>query len=99
LIATIVSGGDTNLRDYSGKKPRQYQISQDTSVSADTFRSKSRLKSSPSAPMAQANTSSVHTLLKRYTSFRHSLVPQTRGSTIPRRGKSSRPISAHVLPI
>ncbi|XP_049810939.1 ankyrin repeat domain-containing protein SOWAHA-like [Schistocerca nitens] len=31
-------GADQNLRDYSGRKARQYQASQDTSVSADTFR-------------------------------------------------------------
>ncbi|XP_033609563.1 ankyrin repeat domain-containing protein SOWAHB isoform X3 [Cryptotermes secundus] len=33
-----VYGADPNLRDWSGRKPRQYQASQDTSVSADTFR-------------------------------------------------------------
>lgn len=35
----MVAGADPNLRDWSGRKPRQYQLSQDTSVSADTFRS------------------------------------------------------------
>jgi hypothetical protein len=34
-----LAGADPNLRDWSGRKPRQYQVSQDTSVSADTFRS------------------------------------------------------------
>lgn len=34
-----IAGADCNLRDWSGRKPRQYQPSQDTSVSADTFRS------------------------------------------------------------
>lgn len=34
-------GADQNLRDWSGRKARQYQVSLDTSVSADTFRSKS----------------------------------------------------------
>lgn len=33
-------GADQNLRDWSGRKPRQYQISLDNAVSADTFRSK-----------------------------------------------------------
>jgi hypothetical protein len=35
----MVAGADPNLRDWSGRKPRQYQLSQDTSVSADTFSS------------------------------------------------------------
>ncbi|XP_026686407.1 uncharacterized protein LOC103518959 [Diaphorina citri] len=37
-ILVQVYGADPDIRDYSGRKPRQYQISQDTSVSADTFR-------------------------------------------------------------
>ncbi|KAE9534838.1 hypothetical protein AGLY_008130 [Aphis glycines] len=32
-------GADPNVRDYSGRKPRQYQTNQDTSLSADTYRS------------------------------------------------------------
>ncbi|XP_027841396.1 ankyrin repeat domain-containing protein SOWAHD-like [Aphis gossypii] len=31
-------GADPNVRDYSGRKPRQYQTNQDTSLSADTYR-------------------------------------------------------------
>jgi hypothetical protein len=34
----LVARADLNLRDWSGRKPQQYQLSQDTSVSADTFR-------------------------------------------------------------
>ncbi|EEB19214.1 ankyrin repeat-containing protein, putative [Pediculus humanus corporis] len=33
-----VYAADQNLRDWSGKKPRQYRANMDTSVSADTFR-------------------------------------------------------------
>lgn len=33
------TGADPNVRDWSGRKPRQYQTNKDTSVSADTFRS------------------------------------------------------------
>lgn len=33
------AGADPNVRDYSGRKPRQYQTNQDTSLSADTYRS------------------------------------------------------------
>ena len=35
----MIAGADPNLRDWSGRKPRQYQLSQYTSVSADTFSS------------------------------------------------------------
>ena len=38
-ISVYISDADPNLRDWSGRKPRQYQASQDTAVSADTFRS------------------------------------------------------------
>ncbi|XP_075228541.1 uncharacterized protein LOC142328613 [Lycorma delicatula] len=33
-----VYGADSNIRDWSGRKPRQYQTNKDTAVSADTFR-------------------------------------------------------------
>ncbi|KAK6628943.1 hypothetical protein RUM43_002760 [Polyplax serrata] len=36
-----VYAADQNLRDWSGRKPRQYRTNCDTCVSADTFRSKS----------------------------------------------------------
>ncbi|KAK7873830.1 hypothetical protein R5R35_005809 [Gryllus longicercus] len=40
-------GADPNLRDWSGRKPRQYLANQDTAVSADTFRKiKARKKQS-----------------------------------------------------
>ncbi|XP_050548139.1 uncharacterized protein LOC126909752 [Daktulosphaira vitifoliae] len=32
-------GADPNVRDWSGRKPRQYQTNKDTSLSADTYRS------------------------------------------------------------
>lgn len=35
----MLAGADPNVRDYSGRKPRQYQTNQDTSLSADTYRS------------------------------------------------------------
>ncbi|XP_050521383.1 ankyrin repeat domain-containing protein SOWAHB isoform X2 [Daktulosphaira vitifoliae] len=31
-------GADPNVRDWSGRKPRQYQTNKDTSLSADTYR-------------------------------------------------------------
>lgn len=41
----IFTGGDPHLRDWSGRKARQYLTSKDTSVSADTFRSRSKKSS------------------------------------------------------
>lgn len=38
----LVSGANPGLRDWSGRKPRQYLTNKDTSVSADTFRSEYR---------------------------------------------------------
>ena len=38
-LKIIPSGADSNLRDYSGKKPYQYFPRQDTCISSDTFRS------------------------------------------------------------
>ncbi|XP_068083860.1 uncharacterized protein [Anabrus simplex] len=46
---------DPNLRDWSGRKPRQYQTSQDTAVSADTFRSE---YTQPAPPEDEAESSS-----------------------------------------
>jgi len=37
------------MRDWSGRKPRQYQTSLDNAVSADTFRSKSSASLLPRA--------------------------------------------------
>ncbi|XP_063235252.1 uncharacterized protein LOC134538142 [Bacillus rossius redtenbacheri] len=46
LLVKVYSG-DPNLRDWSGRKPRHYLASRDTSVSADTFRKlKARRKQS-----------------------------------------------------
>lgn len=39
IIQFYFTGADPNVRDWSGRKPRQYQTNKDTSVSADTFRS------------------------------------------------------------
>lgn len=39
LLTIVCTGADPNVRDWSGKKPRQYQTNQDTSLSADTYRS------------------------------------------------------------
>lgn len=41
FFTVFPAAADQNLRDWSGKKPRQYQASRDTTISADTFRSKS----------------------------------------------------------
>lgn len=35
----LFTEADENIRDYSGRKPRQYQKTSGTSISADTFRS------------------------------------------------------------
>ena len=40
-----VTGADSNLRDYSGKKAYQYLARQGTSISSDTFRSEYSNKS------------------------------------------------------
>lgn len=59
----VSAGADPNLRDWSGRKPRQYQASQDTSVSADTFRSEylsemmSKIKLPTNPPSAANNIS------------------------------------------
>lgn len=36
----IFTGANQEIRDYSGKKARQYLVSQEAAVSQDTFRSK-----------------------------------------------------------
>ena len=54
----MVAGADPNLRDWSGQKPRQYQPSLDTSVSADTFRSE-YLSDRLSSMMLSTDTSSA----------------------------------------
>lgn len=46
---TIFTGANQEVRDYSGKKARQYLVSQEAAVSQDTFRSKYR------APLKQRN--------------------------------------------
>ncbi|GLG95932.1 uncharacterized protein GBIM_02786 [Gryllus bimaculatus] len=50
-------GADPNLRDWSGRKPRQYLANQDTAVSADTFRSEYRPRASSMAASASASAS------------------------------------------
>jgi len=40
LSANPLSGANQEIRDYSGKKPRQYLVSQEAAVSQDTFHSK-----------------------------------------------------------
>lgn len=38
-VENTCAGADPNVRDWSGRKPRQYQTNQNTSLSADTYRS------------------------------------------------------------
>lgn len=45
----MTTGADPNVRDWSGRKPRQYLTNQDTSLSADTYRSEYRPRDRPSA--------------------------------------------------
>jgi len=45
VTPSLIAGADTNLRDYSGKKPYQYLPRQGTSISSDTFRSEYSNKS------------------------------------------------------
>lgn len=81
-----VYGADSNLRDWSGRKPRQYQASQDTSVSADTFRSEyfsdrfSRVRSSINPSPAANNTyPKIHkSILSHHSFLRRSLMPSER---------------------
>lgn len=40
FLLYILAGANQDIRDYSGKKPRQYSISQKAAVSQDTMRSK-----------------------------------------------------------
>lgn len=78
----MVAEADPNLRDWSGRKPRQYQISQDTSVSADTFRSEYlsdklssvRLSTNPS-PDANNTDPKFRKVLSRPSFLRRSLMP------------------------
>jgi hypothetical protein len=91
----ILTGADPNLRDWSGRKPRQYQVSQDTSVSADTFRSEylsnmmSKIKlptNPPSAanniyPKIQKHRHMHHSFLRR--SFRPKSEGKNRSHSIP----------------
>ncbi|XP_050433163.1 uncharacterized protein LOC126841019 [Adelges cooleyi] len=37
-ILVEIYGADPNMRDWSGRKPRQYLMNKDTSLSADTYR-------------------------------------------------------------
>ncbi|KDR19025.1 hypothetical protein L798_06798 [Zootermopsis nevadensis] len=72
-----VYGADPNLRDWSGRKPRQYQASQDTSVSADTFRSEylssmmSKIKL-PTNPQSPAN--DIYPEIQKPRHVRHSFL-------------------------
>ncbi|KAF4521259.1 hypothetical protein B566_EDAN008460 [Ephemera danica] len=88
--------GDPNVRDYSGKKPRQYLVSKDTSVSADTYHSKLRQRQEQLHQQLHASQSATTSLLRRYTSFRANLTPSSGRSTLPRE-RSSRPRSHHQL--
>nr|CAD7439981.1 unnamed protein product [Timema bartmani] len=60
-----VYAADPNLRDWSGRKPRQYLTSQDMAVSADTFRSEfsRELTTAATAPVSTPHAPSK--LLKR----------------------------------
>lgn len=75
------AGADPNLRDWSGRKPRQYQASQDTSVSADTFRSEylssmmSRMKLPTNLPLAANNISSKIQKSRHHSFLRRSFRP------------------------
>ena len=78
----LVAGADPNLRDWSGRKPRQYQLSQDTSVSADTFRSEYligrllsvRLSTNPS-PAANSTHPKIQKSISSHSFLRRSLMP------------------------
>jgi len=81
----MVAGADPNLRDWSGRKPRQYQQSQDTSVSADTFRSE-YLSDSLSSVTLRTNSSPAannthpknHKSISQRKFLRMSLMPSER---------------------
>ena len=44
------AGADPNVRDHSGKKPRQYMVREETTLSSEAFRSKYAAPSSPLVP-------------------------------------------------
>jgi hypothetical protein len=77
----MVAGADPNLRDWSGRKPRQYQLNQYTSVSADTFSSEYlsdrllsvRLSTNPS-PAANNTHTKIQRSLTRHSFLRKSLM-------------------------
>lgn len=81
----MVAGADPNLRDWSGRKPRQYQISQDTSVSADTFSSEYlsdslssvRLSTNPS-PDANNTDPKIRKSISYHSFLRRSLMSSDR---------------------
>lgn len=86
----MVAGADPNLRDWSGRKPRQYQISKDTSVSADTFRSEYpidrslsvRLRTNPS-PAANSTQPKTQKSISHHNFLRMSLLPSDRKKNRP----------------
>lgn len=81
----MVAGADPNLRDWSGRKPRQYQLSQYTSVSADMFSSEYlsdrlssvRLSTNPS-PTANNTRPKIQKSLSSQSFLRRSLMPSDR---------------------
>jgi hypothetical protein len=81
----MVTGADANLRDWSGRRPRQYQPSQHTSVSADTFRSEynsdtlSSVKPSTNPSPAANNTHpKIQKSISHHGFLRRSLMPSER---------------------
>ncbi|KAJ9597642.1 hypothetical protein L9F63_011511 [Diploptera punctata] len=62
-----VYNADPNLRDWSGRKPRQYQASQDTSVSADTFRKIKARKKQSEKDLGFLRIGSLNVRVKRTT--------------------------------
>ncbi|XP_073975041.1 uncharacterized protein isoform X1 [Rhodnius prolixus] len=59
---------DENIRDYSGRKPRQYQKTSGTSISADTFRKiKARKKHAAEKDLRFLRIGSLNVRVKRTT--------------------------------
>ncbi|KAG8223609.1 hypothetical protein J437_LFUL003477 [Ladona fulva] len=81
-----VYGGNPQLRDWSGRMPRQYIVSQDTSVSSETFRSE--YKSTPSPPNPPSSDYSRDGGKKRWL-----LVEKSKPRTVTSRPTSTADIS------
>jgi len=100
MLTTLRSktGSDPNVRDWSGRKPRQYQTNQDTSLSADTYRSE-YAREKPSAAGKLLLFGSLPSPMRRVKknvslSFSHATPSKSPAATSDKRRGAARPSSA-----